>query len=463
MSGHKRAMITARSENIRQLSNTDMAKRFVEAGLKQLSQRLTHAAQKNKEIETAQEEVSNHELYQALMQVDEAFGQLEVDTMDALTQQEDAFFVQLTQVQEFVETANAEQFAEMNEQVQAALDSLADQHETTLHEMTEKLESIFVDNQDLVQNTQKWIEAAEAIINSLSDDPIMLGGNAEYLSYYSELINQAVENQQSGFNEAALISAQNAYRELYKARIKVYQLRRQYSALSSKLSRELELMDQELNINKQVQVFDLQGNPLESEIWVDDWIGGKLSQLQDEIVSVRHFLENKPSRAVIKKMHYLLKNIVPTWHQRLTDYVYQARSEVINSQLRMNIAFMVIKTLAIQGYHLEYSNYSSEDMRLDYQAQLMDSEGSRVLVQVEAKGVQPEATELNIFTQDVDKRSPHELKQRSIEIQKSLRKAGLSVGELTSVPHENFVPKNSRYLNNKLKIHRPSGQVPDEY
>ena len=56
MSGHKRATITARTENIRELSQTEMAIRFVEAGLKELSQRLDqHARQQTETFERLQE------------------------------------------------------------------------------------------------------------------------------------------------------------------------------------------------------------------------------------------------------------------------------------------------------------------------------------------------------------------------------------------------------------------------
>ncbi len=463
MSGHKRATITARAENIRELNKTDMARRFVEAGLKQLSYRLSQATHKKENSESAQGENVNQELFQALAQVDQAFGQLEVDTLHALEQQEEAFFSHLDQYHEFVEMENADRIAEINDQYHQAINYMSVHQEETLNELTDKVENIILDNQSQAQNAQRWIEAAQTMFDAILDDPIMAGRNAEYLSFCSELIDQAEENQQAGFHEASLISAQNAYRELYKARVKLYQLRSQYFALSNKLNQELELMEQELDLNKQVQVFDLQGNPLESEIWVDDWVGGKLSLLQEEITSARDILDTTPSTPVVKKLRYLLQHALPEWHARLSDYVYQARSEVINSQLRMNIALLVIKSLASQGYRLEQSQYAAEDMRLDYRAQLTDSEGSKILVQVEAIRDTPEKTELNIYTQDIDKRTPHEMKQRSIEIQNSLRRAGLHIGDLIPISNGRNISKKRRTQEDRLKITSIPGQVFDEH
>jgi hypothetical protein len=199
------------------------------------------------------------------------------------------------------------------------------------------------------------------------------------------------------------------------------------------LNKKLQLLDQEIELNKQVHVLDLQGNPLDMEIWVDDWVGGNLSQLQQEVRSVLTWLEKPPSQARLKQLRQYLKSSVTRWQSLLSEYVYLARSEVINSQLRMNTALTVIRTLETQGYKLERSTYRDGDMRAGYRAQLTDSEGSRVLVQVEPQAGLAEGMELNLFTQDADKRTPHELKQRSIEIQRSLRKAGLQIGDLTPV------------------------------
>lgn len=458
MSGHKRATITARTENIRQLSQTEMAIRFVEAGLNELSQRLDLEVQNERAVETYQIETNNQELIQALTEIDHGFGRLEEDTRTVLIQQEDAFYEQLFQFGERVEETNAQRIAELNGHYQAAFNELAEQHEESLTNLTEKVESMIQDQQSLDQNIHQWIDASSILLQSIAADPIMEGAYAENFAYYTDLLNQAVENQQAGFKDAALISAQNAYREISKARMHFRQLHSQFSAMSRTLRKNIELFEQEVELNKQVHVIDLQGNPLEMEIWVDDWVGGKLSQLQQEIHTAHTTLEKPASQAVLRKMQYMLRHTLPQWHAMLSDYVYQARSEVINSQLRMNIALMVVRALTIQGYRLEASNYADEDMRSDYRAQLMDSEGSRVLVQVEARGGQPEAAELNLFTQDADKRTPHELKQRSQEIQRSLRKAGLKVGDLTPVETGNLLGN----IHQKKVKQETTAQVQDE-
>ncbi len=386
MSGHKRATITARTENIRQLSQTEMAIRFVEAGLKELSQRLDLEVQNERAVEFYQAEATNQELIAALSEIDGVFGRLEEDTRAILIQQEEAYNKQLDHFGESVAETNALQIGELSAQYQTVIDQLAENQEEFLTIFADKLESLTQDQQSLEQNISKWIDAATTLLQSIIADPVMVRTNGADGVYYTDLISQAVENQQAGFYEAALISAQSAYREISKARMHIHQLHSQFSALSRVLNKQIELLDQEVELNKQVNVIDLQGNPLDMEIWVDDWVGGKLSQLQQEILTARNYLDKPPSPAALRKLRHVLKHTIPQWHVLLNEYVYQARSEVINSQLRMNIALMVVRALTIQGYRLEAANYADEDMRSDYRAQLSDSEGSRVLVQVEARG-----------------------------------------------------------------------------
>ena len=431
MSGHKRATVTARVENIRELSQTEMAVRFVETGLKELSDRLDQASQTEKDLQRFQVEAQNQQLIQALSEVDEAFGRLEEDAQQAFTHLDENYLQQLSQFGEYIEQTNAHQISDIHEHYQAALDELTEQHELSLATISEQMDTLLHEHQSLDLTVDKWIDACSTLLQYIPQHPA--GNFIKNMSYYDQMINQALENQQAGYKEAALITAQNAYREISQARFLLNQWHDQYSALSRLLDKKLQVLDQEIELNKQVHVLDLQGNPLDVEIWVDDWVGGKLNQLQQEVRTALAWLEKPPSQARLKQIRHLLKYSLHRWQTELSEFVFHARSEVISSQLRMNTALMVVRALESQGYKLEKSTYAGGDMRSDYRAQLTDREGSRVLVQVEPQAGLPQAMELNLFTQDADKRTPHELKQRSIEIQRSLRKSGLDVDDLTPV------------------------------
>ena len=433
MSGHKHATITARAENIQQLSQTEMAVRFVEAGLDELSARMDQYARQARETDILNAQAAQEILIQTLAQVDEAFGSLEQQTQVALTQQQDQFYEQLNTLNEYSEQANAEKLEQISEQYQSALEELSHFQDESITLLSEKLERIAHGQKSKNFHIIKWLEAVNVLYQSIEHDPFIEIVSPGFIVESTELIRQAQTNLASGYPEAALVNVQNTYRAISQVKIRAQQERQQYQNLTFLLHKKLQLLEQEVLLNQRVHAFDLQGNTLPNEITVDEWVEGNLSRLHHKIQAAQTLVEKPVSLQQIDNLKKAIKHIIPLWHKKLDDFVYQARAEAINSQLRMNIALMVVRSLSNQGYRLVQTQYNDEDMRAEYLAQLVDEEGSHVLIQVESAGSQPETAELNLFTQDADMRTPHELKQRSKEIQRSISRAGLRVSELKPV------------------------------
>ena len=433
MSGHKRATITANTDNIRQMSQAEMSIRFVEAGLNVLSDRLNDYAQQNREAEAIQAELAQEVLIQTLAQVDEAFSEMEEQSQSALAEQQEIYFQQLSVINEQVEQINAQHLDQLSAQYQSAIDEVARRNEEALVVVAEKLQVISQERKSKTYHIRKWIEAVGILYQSILEDPFIEIVYPGFTNHIAAQIRDAEDDLHSGYYDAALMCAKNSYREISTVKIQAEQERQQYQHLKSLLWKKLELLEQELKINQRVRVFDLQGNPLPNEITVDDWVSGKMSLLLERIIKTQTLISRPVSPGQIDKLKQVLNHKLPQWQVMMKDYVFQARSEVINSQLRMNIALMVVRALSNQGYKLLLTNYAGNDMRSDYQAQLVDNEGSEILVQVEPAGSQPQTAELNLYTQDADKRTPHELRQRALEIQRSIRRAGLTISELSPV------------------------------
>jgi hypothetical protein len=68
--------------------------------------------------------------------------------------------------------------------------------------------------------------------------------------------------------------------------------------------------------------------------------------------------------------------------KQFTDSIYQARRNVLASQVRFNIAGSVIQALNEQGFQLNGGRYVESDQRDSYQALLKHIDGSEVVVQV---------------------------------------------------------------------------------
>jgi hypothetical protein len=129
----------------------------------------------------------------------------------------------------------------------------------------------------------------------------------------------------------------------------------------------------------------------------------------------------------------------------------------LNSQLRINIADLVVRALQDQGYALESSDYESADQRKTYDALLSNLDGSEVVVKVAPSGRDLGQNELHLQSIDREEHTEHELQQRWLEVSRSLTHYGLDVGQ---VVREDFpVYQANGRVKNLQKLTQQRGQA----
>ncbi len=80
-----------------------------------------------------------------------------------------------------------------------------------------------------------------------------------------------------------------------------------------------------------------------------------------------------------------LEKIVGYSHQideissQLLDLVTEARVAVLASQLRFNVAQIVVQSLEAQGFFLEHANYEKDDYRETFVARTCNYAGNEVV------------------------------------------------------------------------------------
>jgi hypothetical protein len=104
----------------------------------------------------------------------------------------------------------------------------------------------------------------------------------------------------------------------------------------------------------------------------------------------------------------------------------------LSSQLRLNIADVVVRALFGQGYALEDASYTQTE-RDGFFARVVDRTGSEIIVQVDPEGPATPQNHLHLIASDRQPRTVHELRQRSKEIERSLQHTGLLVSSLVAV------------------------------
>ena len=127
-------------------------------------------------------------------------------------------------------------------------------------------------------------------------------------------------------------------------------------------------------------------------------------------------------------------------NRKLEQIIFDARLKTINSQLRVNVADLVVQALQEQGFSLASSAYTDYDLRLGYGARLTNIEGNEVVVQVSPTGSGIGENELQIRSLDSEVKTEHELQRRWQEVSQSLAGYGMEVGrfERLKVPQQSL-------------------------
>jgi hypothetical protein len=137
----------------------------------------------------------------------------------------------------------------------------------------------------------------------------------------------------------------------------------------------------------------------------------------------------------------------------LADIVSQSRMEVINSQLRINIADLVVRALQSQGFVISEAGYENGDRGSNYNILLRNLEGNEIAVRV-TPGNQNGVNLLELDSFDAELRTSHELNHRAREISTALSRFGLKMENPKVVDgrrseHRYLIPEK---INNPKKI-----------
>lgn len=304
-----------------------------------------------------------------------------------------------------------------------------------------------------------WLAAAEAVYDYLEENyfcDVFLPGRLDGIR---RSVDQARVNLDDGLIESAVLSLQQDYFRLSDTHQEIEKIQSEWQML---LLANWETLNQILAVaeaSAYVQAVDLNGEPLPYEINVTYWSDGRLSQLIEDIHAL---LDALSSGEVIplETLHVWREREIPALYQCLEDVVLDARIQAINSQLRINIADLVVCALSEQGFHLQAASYRASDERQAYMARMTALDGGEVIVKVEPKGAELGENELQLRSLDQKMRTEHELHQRWREISRSLSNFGLDVGAYVydDSPETITAPGKSRMRTRSSGIRNGQGQ-----
>ncbi len=279
---------------------------------------------------------------------------------------------------------------------------------------------------------EEWLSAADQMATFIRENHAWQFFLPEKFERLDQQLAQVFQNYTLGLSEAVIAASQQLYLAFSDLRVELERLETEWQITNTAVREALELELSLLEQSRYVQAVDLEGIPLDYLVDVEYWTQGRLSELQEVLDQIKVKYEDSQQPPDIDTLSGWLFTDLPACHQALERIVLDARIAALNSQLRINIADLVVQALREQGFSLSNAEYESRDMRLGYGMQLTNLEGSEVVVEVAPVGESIGDNELLISSLDQEQRTEHELVQRWVEISHSLSSYGLDVGRYTT-------------------------------
>ena len=197
--------------------------------------------------------------------------------------------------------------------------------------------------------------------------------------------------------------------------------------------------------DRSVHAMDDSGQELPDEIDVDFWTEGAYQALVAEVDAwVQRLLANEADLSQ-EQWREELEIRLCQYEQRSIDLVTQARLRVLSSQLRFNIAQIVVDALETQGFQLQTAAYDSQDFRRGFSAAVRNFSGNEVVVYIDPDQVEMESGMVRIENRDAAALTEHELLQRNREIFSAIQSYGLEVSDIKAA---NLPPSDPTYKEN---------------
>jgi hypothetical protein len=237
-----------------------------------------------------------------------------------------------------------------------------------------------------------------------------------------------------GAAEAALVEAQAIYRQASTLRVRLEEEELAWRTRQREALAWVRGLFDLARVQREVPPVDLEGQQIQDApaVHVNFWAWGRLGAFLAEMKDLACDLETGAPWLDLPALNRLVEETLPEKERELAGIVGEALDRVRGSQLRVNIADLVIQSLAGQGYFLDSGAYEAGDQRLGFAARLRSYGGDEILVQVGPEEDEARST-LQLEAVHGDRKSAYQLKRSASAILGALKRSGLEVDGLQTV------------------------------
>jgi hypothetical protein len=433
MSGYKRATVTISEQEYRRLHDADMKRRFGRNKQEKQDTGQTHLKLSNilQMMESRQRQLED-----LLGNVDRHFSRIEAETMQNIIMQNAICYDSLSAVIEETAAYTSDSIASMSQFFEDNMLREREHYRQNIHMLVRQIDEHRQKEFVKEQSARQWLKRAVMMTDFIQEQ----FDHQRYIPGRLHKIQQSLElaqnNLAEGFFEASLQLSQQTYLELSELHFDLEQRMVQSQAQYERAFLAARQVLADIEAGRQVYALGMQGEELPEMVDINYWTNGKYSALLNKCHMLLEYLKQDTQRISTEDISRVFDEIVPTIRKSFENIVYEARLNVLNSHLRMNIAEKAQQALEKHGYRLCEEGYAERDMRASYKVQLDNQDGTQVTIQVIPKEEtdQEMTNDLVVITEHPYLKTEQEARMKWEEIRETLSHYNLNISQFQTHP-----------------------------
>ncbi|MBN2048382.1 MAG: hypothetical protein JW750_11105 [Anaerolineaceae bacterium] len=296
-------------------------------------------------------------------------------------------------------------------------------------DLEEELASIQNDHQEKAHYALTALENLEKTLAWVSDEYPWDRFLPDAIYDLEEAITQANWNYDQGFFDAVILQCQQIEQSLLRARREIERLEDEWYTLRDLLRYSAQDLFEKARSCRTVYPIDLQGRVMEEQapIHVNYWSNGKLADFQERSRALIEEASDDDCDLSIEVMQDWIQDQQPAMEDELVEIVMTARVNVLNAQLRANIASIITETMKQQGFVIESSQNTSNQIDKRFEVNMVNLAGDEVTISVDPIQNAVGENEIHIDSHDKESRTYYEINQRHAQVAESLQEHGLNI------------------------------------
>ena len=436
MSARKRTTVTLSEEQYQKLYEEKLKNKYLKKDLPKISAEIRKDTQNFLQENLA--EIKNREksFQEYLNGLDEDLFEFESRTSEALSHQQSEFLERLHENSSELWGQTQTLLENIEENFTRHIQQTHHERQTEIRLIEDRIEELQLKDDDKYNYSAEWLSNSQNLA-------LFIEGNYPCEIFFPNRLDnlkrslfQAQKNLKSGLFEAAILGAQDVYFELSDFRIELEKKTQEWDLLYNAVLSQTSQLQHLIAENENCPIYDLKGELLDLSVEANEWSNGDYEKLQTYVSQLFLQLREKKELLDINTLKNLKEETLPEVEKDFENLIRDVNFQVINSQIRINIADLVMRAFKDQGFVLQKFGYQQGDLRGSYLLDVKNLEGSEVIVEVQPGESGYQQNDLLIISLDHDQRTRHELRQRSKEISKSLQKYGLQTGTTSTQPDQ---------------------------